>query len=144
MLKILILVYDRQTTALFWKPESPSNLMNQTGLSYIENNGRIQVEKEGLYFITSQIRAKLQVGNKQISEHFEHRIHRFSHKKETTTIILANMRTPCEPATPGEYHTSVVGALFYLDMNDQIYITSSHPDALVTQGTGNHFTIFVL
>lgn len=140
---IRILDFDGETCRVFWK--SVNQAYSHSGLTYSENKDSIQFQKPGLYFVMSQIQFHLTGARATSSSiNIKHRVHHISHITDAERIILEHESTPCETIMSPFEKTISVGAIFKFDARDQLYVSTSFPDDLVTNGSKNHLTIFVL
>lgn len=107
------------------------------GLIY--RDGMIEITTSGYYYIYSQLKLQMNSTNTE-GPLFNHYVLQESSKAGTLKVILENTETPCETREPSVETTSSVGAVFQLNKNDKVCVTTSNPQYL-QRGHSNVFSI---
>ncbi|XP_053403937.1 uncharacterized protein LOC123554624 isoform X2 [Mercenaria mercenaria] len=129
-----------QTTKVFWELSSNSGNI----VRHVQEDGSIYVQKTGKYYISSQLTIKVENSTMPFDQNDQtvrHVVHMISFKEGTEKILLEHVRSMCEMADEHAEMTSNVEAIFHLEENDRIYVTTSHPYYIVSGSGSSHFSV---
>ncbi|XP_045202089.1 uncharacterized protein LOC123555543 isoform X2 [Mercenaria mercenaria] len=126
-------------TKIYWKTSTKFNKMQDMQFSVDE--GSLYILKSGYYYISSQLTSRVE--NKTIGESNDQTLGQFliSYRDGTERILLEDAKSPCELAVEQSEHTSTIGAVFYLEEREQIYVATSHPYHLLSGDSINYLSI---
>ncbi|XP_053403051.1 uncharacterized protein LOC123554630 [Mercenaria mercenaria] len=123
---------------LIWNSLSPSYALS--GLTHLPDNGTINVEQKGFYYVFSQIHLKLDYTTTETDNTMKHYIHLIS-RKGTETTLLENIKSRCDMTESRSEISSFVGAVFELAEGDRLYVATSHPEHVISDRTNYYFSI---
>ncbi|XP_060597864.1 tumor necrosis factor ligand superfamily member 6-like [Ruditapes philippinarum] len=127
---------------LFWNSTYPS--FSCPMLRYLTDEGTLNIETSGYFYISSQLKSKHSTinGTAGVSgANFKHFIYRISEDRKEQ-VLLEGEKSFCKVASDSFECTSFIGAVFKLETGDQLYVTTSHPGSLVPESKDNYFSIY--
>ncbi|XP_060595441.1 uncharacterized protein LOC132749617 [Ruditapes philippinarum] len=129
---------------LFWENNHKS--MESSGLRYSEEDGQVIVEgleETESYYISLQLKLNMSTATDILDETVRHRVHLLS--DDASAVLLEDVTSPCIMTShTASGKTSVVGAVFRLKYGDQLYVTTTHPENIVSDPHSNYFSIHKL
>lgn len=120
-----------------WKS---NNTLMSPGLKYLENQSCLEVEKNGLFFVSSHLMLKSDMDSMRVKIS----LHVIRNGKDN--VFMEKEEEICQ--TNGTFErtmvkTGTMGAIFDLISHDCLYISLSHINYLVNDpSTGQHFAVF--
>jgi hypothetical protein len=141
---LLFAVSTGLTHKLFWENDHKS--MESSGLRYSEEDGQVIVEgleETESYYISLQLKLNMSKATDILDETVRHRVHLLS--DDASAVLLEDVTSPCIMTShTASGKTSVVGAVFRLKYGDQLYVTTTHPENIVSDPHNNYFSIHKL
>ncbi|XP_053403820.1 tumor necrosis factor ligand superfamily member 6-like isoform X1 [Mercenaria mercenaria] len=132
------------SSKLLWNTDPPSYA--NSGLRHSKDDGTIYVEKTGHYYISSQLKTRIAEANdtdETLDSIFRHYVH-LIRNKGAEGVILEDAKSQCEMASDVSESTSVLGAVFHLEDGDRLYVSTSHPQNIISDKHNNYFSVFSL
>ncbi|XP_045200714.2 tumor necrosis factor ligand superfamily member 14-like [Mercenaria mercenaria] len=118
------------------------------GITY--KDGKLTIKEPGYYYVFSQIMFRnvqkttpTVVTYEENPTRLDHYMHHYSRKDGTTRKILEASKSLCEMPSANDKTTSTIGAVFYLEEHDEIFVNTSYPKSLVPSQEGNHFGLYL-
>jgi hypothetical protein len=140
---LLITVPIDSTHKLFWENDKS---MESSGLRYSEEDGQVMLEGlEGTetYHISLQLKLNMSQATGILDGKIRNRVHLLS--DNGSAVILEDVSSPCIMTShTASGKTSVVGAVFRLKYGDRLYVTTTHPENIVSDPHNNYFNIHKL
>ncbi|XP_053403998.1 tumor necrosis factor ligand superfamily member 14-like [Mercenaria mercenaria] len=131
---------------IHWETSDKSFLKG--GITY--KDGKLTIKEPGYYYVFSQIMLRnVQkttpnlVTYEENPTHLDHYMHHYSRKDGTTRKILEASKSLCEMPSANDETTSTIGAVFYLEKHDEVFVNTSHPQNLVPSQEGSHFWLYL-
>ncbi|XP_045200945.2 tumor necrosis factor ligand superfamily member 6-like [Mercenaria mercenaria] len=132
------------SSKLLWNTDPPSYA--NLGLRYSKDDGTIYIEKTGHYYISSQLKTKIAKANdtdETLDSIFRHYVYLIK-SEGTVGVILEDAKSQCEMVSDVSESTSVLGAVFHLEDGDRLYVSTSHPQNIISDKHNNYFSVFSL
>lgn len=120
---------------ILWKAHE----LEENGITHVQSDGVLRVNKSGLYFVSSQIALKPESSGAIL----RHRIVLVSQGRDDR-IVLEGSKTTCNSFRSDGKLTSSLGTALNLEMNEELFVVTSHGIWLAEQDNQDeqhHFTI---
>ncbi|XP_060602244.1 uncharacterized protein LOC132755393 [Ruditapes philippinarum] len=125
---------------LYW--ESDPALPKLSGLRYSVEDGQVFVEETEIYHILLQLKLNMSKTTGVLDEKIRHKVH-FISDSGASAVLLEDVTSPCTMTSgSGTEKASVVEAVFRLKYGDRLYVSTTHPESIVTDPQNNHFSIY--
>jgi hypothetical protein len=125
---------------LYW--ESDPSLSKISGLRYLVEDGQVFVEKTEIYHILLQLKLNMSKITDVLDEKIRHKVHLIS-DSGASAVLLEDVTSPCTMRSHSATEkASVVEAVFRLKYGDRLYVTTTHPESILTDPHNNHFSIY--
>ncbi|XP_060601381.1 uncharacterized protein LOC132754719 isoform X2 [Ruditapes philippinarum] len=135
-----------KTTKLYWQPTTG---MFTHHLKYVQEEGAIYIKQSGYYFVASLLTVRANnmtstdtvTGFEDKMSHFVNVIH---HKDGPERVLLEHVKFMCELSFGHAEWSSNIGAPFYLNEQERIYVATSHPYNIVSGHRNNYLSIHTI
>jgi hypothetical protein len=118
-------------------------------MKYIQEEGAVYIKQSGYYFVSSllTVRANSMASTDTVtgSEDSISHVVNVKHKKDgTERILLEHVKFMCELSFGHAEWSSIIGAPFYLNEQDKVYVATSHPYNIVSGHSNSYLSIHTI
>ncbi|XP_074655868.1 uncharacterized protein LOC141909347 [Tubulanus polymorphus] len=113
-------------------------------ISYKEGTGKLQIPKDGKYYVYSQIRFIEHRPNRQFASYINHGIWRFNPMSNHPELLLDRRQSNCQYSstnTISEY-SSYIGGIVQLNSGEELYVNVSNLAMVSQDPNANFFGLF--
>ncbi|XP_060592988.1 uncharacterized protein LOC132747585 [Ruditapes philippinarum] len=133
-------------TKVYW---SPITYMITHHMKYIQEEGVIYIKQSGYYFVSSLLTVRANnmtstdtvTGSEDAISHVVNVIHQES---GTERVLLENVKTTCVLSFGHAERSSILGAPFYLNQQDKVYVATSHPYNIISGHSNSYLSIHTI
>ncbi|XP_060601380.1 uncharacterized protein LOC132754719 isoform X1 [Ruditapes philippinarum] len=118
-------------------------------MKYIQEEGVIYIKQSGYYFVSSLLTVRANsmtstdtVNNSEVA--IRHVVNVLHHKDGAKQVLLEHVNSMCELSFGYAEWSSNIGAPFYLNKQDRVYVATSHPYNIVSGHSKNYLSIHTI
>ncbi|XP_060601384.1 uncharacterized protein LOC132754721 [Ruditapes philippinarum] len=118
-------------------------------MEFIQEEGVIYIKQSGYYFVSSLLTVRANnmtttdtVNNSE--DAIRHVVNVIHHKDGAEQVLLEHVKFMCELSFGHAEWSSNIGAPFYLNEQDRVYLATSHPYNLVSGHSYNYLSIHTI
>ncbi|XP_060595440.1 uncharacterized protein LOC132749616 [Ruditapes philippinarum] len=133
-------------TKVYW---TPVTYMITHHMKYMQEEGAVYIKQSGYYFVSSllTVRANNMTSTDTVTgfeDTMSHVVNVISHQDGAERVLLEHVKFMCELSFGHAEWSSNIGAPFYLNEQDSVYVATSHPYNIVSGHSNNYLSIHTI